>query len=112
MHLTSMYINFSKAAKWGPERSGPGTGVPVPRSTTLVRAACWLGDWVTCCAAAVTAINIERKNTNTMRQHSMRPPTELGCKKVHTITRDHAACATEGGSGVIIVIVTKAKSAE
>jgi len=34
-----------------------------------------------------------------MRQHSMRPPTELGCKKVHTITRDHAACATEGGSG-------------
>jgi len=39
-----------------------------------------------------------------MRQHSMSPPAELGSKKVHTITRDHAARATEDGSGAIIVI--------
>src|SRR4029077_17851582 len=46
-----------------------------------------------------------RKRKYKQRQHSMSPPTEFGCKRVHTITRDHAASPTEGDSGAIIVIV-------
>src|SRR5579864_1569476 len=42
----------------GPERSGSGTGVPVPSSTTLVRVVCSFGGWLAgCWAETASAIS-------------------------------------------------------
>src|SRR5580692_2126455 len=61
----------------GPERSGSGTGVPVPSSTTRVRAVCWLGEGpVDSWATPVTAVSITRSKCTAMRQLSTRPPNQ------------------------------------
>src|SRR6266852_4970924 len=62
----------------GPERSGSGTGVPVPRSTTFVRAGRSFGAWLfgSCGFASITD-NI-RKDSNTERMTFMESSISWG----------------------------------